>query len=150
MIRNSIGMPIVKLPHGGFRMGSPTGEKFAPWNDIFAFMDPAGHFVPNTAGDDEKPQRKVRITRRFGIGMYPVTVGQFQRFIEETGYQTTAETNAVGAIGISLDTGNVHLDPHFTWRVNSPYPQPRSSTRSFPVTYCWKNSRTSTSHTRSR
>jgi formylglycine-generating enzyme required for sulfatase activity/mannose-6-phosphate isomerase-like protein (cupin superfamily) len=105
-IVNSVEMPIVKVPNGEFLMGTPDGVPSSAWSDIFSFLP----------GDDEKPQHKVKLTRRFGIGKYPVTVGQFKKFIDYSGYKTTAETNGLGAIGLSLETGQVHLDPKFTWR----------------------------------
>ncbi|RDJ94023.1 hypothetical protein B4Q13_17730, partial [Lacticaseibacillus rhamnosus] len=58
-IKNSIGMPLVLIPAGNFRMGSPADEK--------------------DRGDDEGPQHEVEITRPFYLGKYPVTRGQFRR-----------------------------------------------------------------------
>ena len=39
----------------------------------------------------ETPQRKVVLTRPFWLGAHEVSVGQFRKFINSTGYQTTAE-----------------------------------------------------------
>lgn len=103
---NAIGMPIVKMPPGDFMMGAPDSEQVSDWKNILAFQP----------GNDEKPQHKVTITKRFGMGMHPVTLGQFKKFIQATGYKTTAETNGVGAMGISLETGHVYPDRGFTWK----------------------------------
>ena len=105
-IVNSIGMPIVKIEPGTFMMGTPDTEPVTAWNDIMKFQP----------GADERPQHEVTITKRFGLGMYPVTIGQFKHFVNETGYKTEAEKNGEGAIGIDLTTGNVFPDPSFTWR----------------------------------
>ena len=54
---------------------------------------PAGSFVmgDDTGLDDEKPVHEVTITKPFYLGRYEVTVAQFRRFVEETGYATDAE-----------------------------------------------------------
>ena len=57
---------MIKIPAGHFRMGSPD-------------------FYP-----EEKPVREVELDA-FAIDRGPVTVAQFARFIEETGYVTVAE-----------------------------------------------------------
>ncbi|MBX3727975.1 MAG: formylglycine-generating enzyme family protein [Candidatus Sumerlaeia bacterium] len=61
----------VVLPAGTFTMGSPESE------------------VPRK--EDEGPQTRVTLTRSFAIGRAPVTVEQFARFVEATGYRTVAE-----------------------------------------------------------
>lgn len=60
----------VLVKAGTFRQGSPATE--------------AGR------GDDEAV-REVTISRDFYIGKYEVTVREFSRFVEETGYKTEAE-----------------------------------------------------------
>jgi formylglycine-generating enzyme required for sulfatase activity len=56
------------LPGGTFKMGDIQGK---------------GH-------SGEKPVHEVTLDA-FAIGRYPVTVGEFRRFVEATGYQTEAE-----------------------------------------------------------
>ena len=65
------GMKLVLIPAGEFLMGSPDSD--------------------NEADPNEKPQHRVRITRPFYMGATEVTVGQFRRFVEATGYRTDAE-----------------------------------------------------------
>jgi len=61
-----IKLEMVSIPKGSFKMGS--NER-----------------------DSEKPIHEVKIEKAFWMGKYPITVGQFKRFVEETRYQTTAE-----------------------------------------------------------
>jgi len=62
------GPELVWLPGGTFTMGSPDG-----------------------VGEEiEHPARAVTLTH-YAVGKYPVTVGEFRRFVDATGYQTEAE-----------------------------------------------------------
>lgn len=60
------GPELVVVPHGAFRMGSPQD-------------DPAGSEL-------ERPQHAVRFERGFAMMRREVTVGQFRRFVQATGY----------------------------------------------------------------
>jgi len=65
---SSQGPEMVWIPGGSFRMGDILGN-----------------------GDyDEQPVHQISVTR-FAMGRYEVTVGQFRRFVNATGYQTDAE-----------------------------------------------------------
>ncbi len=57
-LANSIGTTFRLIPAGEFMMGSPEDDK--------------------EASDDEKPQHRVRITRPFYVGVYPVTQAEYQ------------------------------------------------------------------------
>lgn len=59
------GPEMVALPPGEFLMGSPDSDA--------------------DAGDDEKPQHYVAIGYSFAIGRYPVTFGEYDRFVEALG-----------------------------------------------------------------
>ena len=61
-------MELALIPPGAFRMGSPKDE--------------AGR-------KDHAQQHEVEITRAFGLGVHPVTVGQFRAFAQATGYRQT-------------------------------------------------------------
>jgi len=78
---------MVVIPAGAFTMGSPASE--------------AGR------GMDEGPQRQVSIAQPFALGRNEVTVAEFRRFAEETGYRTDAERDA-RAQGCS---GFIYTDP---------------------------------------
>jgi len=72
---------MVVIPPGEFTMGSPATE--------------AGR------GFDEGPQRQVSIAQPFALGRSEVTVAEFRRFADESGYRTEAErdTRAQGCSG---------------------------------------------------
>jgi formylglycine-generating enzyme required for sulfatase activity len=64
----SLGPKMVWIPAGSFRMGDIQG-----------------------GGDSyEKPVHRVSVGK-FAMGMYEVTVGEFRRFVNSSGYQTDAE-----------------------------------------------------------
>ena len=69
-ITNSIGMTLVEVKPGEFRMGSPADE---------------------TGRDADEAQHKVKITKVFMLGVSHVTRGQFAAFVKASGYQTEAE-----------------------------------------------------------
>ncbi len=69
------GPAMVVIPAGEFKMGSPSGE---------AGREP---------GDAKEQQHPVKIERAFALGQYEVTVGEFKRFADASGYQTDAERN---------------------------------------------------------
>ena len=50
---------------------------------------------PSGGGDDERPVRQVTISS-FQMGINPVTVGEFRRFINATNYRTDAERSGGG------------------------------------------------------
>jgi formylglycine-generating enzyme required for sulfatase activity len=60
----------------------------------FMVLIPAGPFVMGHTGEsDAEPEREVTLDD-YWIAKYPVTVAQFRRFVEATGYQTDAERGA--------------------------------------------------------
>lgn len=58
---------------------------------------------------DQVPRHRVRVERPFAIGVHEVTRGEFARFIEATGHQTTPACNA-------LDGTDWVPDPDRDWR----------------------------------
>jgi len=84
---NSIGMRLVLIPAGSFTMGSSDAEIRRiqnDWNVQESLIQPEG------------PAHKVRLTRPFFLGKYDVTVGQFKRFVQESGHRTVAEKQGWG------------------------------------------------------
>ena len=108
-ITNSIGIKLVLIRAGNFRMGSPESDK--------------------DARDGESPQHRVRITKPFYLGKFEVTRGDFRKFGTATKYKTDAGRGGTGGWGY---TGNplkpFNLEQGFTWR-NSGFEQ----TDDYPV-----------------
>ncbi len=98
----SLGIQILALSEGDFWMGSPlTAPK---------------------ALQIEQPEHRVHISAGRGLSAHEVTVGQFRRFVTETGYQTEAEaTRLVGGVGLDPQ-GQAVYDRRYTWR-NPGFPQ---------------------------
>jgi serine/threonine protein kinase/formylglycine-generating enzyme required for sulfatase activity len=95
-LTNSLGMRLVLIPAGEFLMGSPDSDEYAE--------------------ADEKPEHRVRITQPFYLGVTEVTVGQFRRFVEKTGYRTEAERDGQGGGGWNEAHTRQFRDPRFSWR----------------------------------
>jgi formylglycine-generating enzyme required for sulfatase activity len=64
VVTNSIGMRMALIPAGEFLMGSPDSD--------------------HLASGSEKPQHRVRITRPFYLGIYPVTQAEYKRVTRAT------------------------------------------------------------------
>jgi sulfatase modifying factor 1 len=116
IVRNSIGMALVKIASGEFLMGGQ--ERPEDLCAAFPEMERKPDYFEN-----EYPQHRVRISRDFLIGQYEVTVGQFQQFVSATGYVTQAENDGQGGWGYEPKIGKcVGRRPEFTWR-NVGFPQ---------------------------
>jgi len=87
---NSLDITMVRIPAGSFVMGSSD-------IDIAWAMATLAQEQPVNL-ENELPFHKVRISRPFFIGATEVTVGQFRRFVEETGYVTDAEEAGGGQV----------------------------------------------------
>ncbi|MDQ0012819.1 formylglycine-generating enzyme required for sulfatase activity [Variovorax boronicumulans] len=117
--RNSLGMAFVKLPAGEFMMGSDE----APEALAAAYPElPKARF---TELRDEGPAHRVRITRSFWMGQHEVTVGQFRRFIEASGYVPESIADGTGGYGWRADYDPAKTrrgdafegrDPRYSWR----------------------------------
>jgi formylglycine-generating enzyme len=96
-ITNSLGMELVRIPPGEFRMGAAATD--------------------DLAREDEKPLHRVRITRPFFIAAHEVTVGQFRAFVQATGFETGAETDGHGSSGYDAERRGFEYDsPQYSWR----------------------------------
>lgn len=80
---------MVAIPGGAFAMGSPASE--------------AGRF------DQEGPQHKVTV-KAFALAKYPVTVEQYEKFLEETGY-TPAPCDGLVDMGWKAEAGTPPYAP---------------------------------------
>lgn len=93
--KNSIGMPLVWIPAGRMLMGSPATDK--------------------EARPDELPQHPVEIADPFEIGMLEVTIGEFRKFVEATGYKTLAERENEG-YAFNAKTQRLEPTPGSSWK----------------------------------
>ena len=98
-------MAFVRVPAGTFWMGGVPPiealEKTFPLLERKRLTDLA----------DESPAHEVQITRDFYLGQHEVTVGQFQRFLEASGYRPESEADGTGGYGY-----NPAYDPSTTRR----------------------------------
>lgn len=105
-----VGMKFAYVPAGKFMMGSPLAEEEGLGTDL---------------------PIEVELTRPFYLGIHEVTVGQFKKFVEATGYKTEGESDGTGAYGL--------LDklPRLTWRTPG-----FKQTDDYPVTcVSWNDAR---------
>ena len=84
------GPDMVWLPGGGFRMGDSQG----------------------IGTENERPVHDVALSH-FAAGKFPLTVGEFRRFVEATGYQTEAER---GGGAYVWNRGNPEQKEDASWR----------------------------------
>jgi formylglycine-generating enzyme required for sulfatase activity len=92
IVTNSVGMKLVLVPSGEFMMGSK--ESAAQLASAFKKYEDFGADFTN-----EYPYHRVRITEPFYMGICPVTRGQFQAFVKDSGYVTAAEKDKNGGHG---------------------------------------------------
>ncbi len=88
-----VSLQCVAIPSGTLKMGSAASE--------------AGR-------NADENRHEVRIKRGFQMSKYPITVGQFARFVEETNYRTEAETGPSGGFG--FDGKTLVQKKEYTWR----------------------------------
>lgn len=94
---NSLGMKFVLVPAGEFSMGSDETP------EVLAKDFPNLERKRFTDLFDEAPVHRVRITRPFLLGQHEVTVGQFRRFLEASGYQPESIADGTGGFGYRAD-----------------------------------------------
>jgi len=94
---DAYGPVMVVIPAGSFMMGSPESE--------------------DDRVDNEGPRFRVTFDRGFALSRNEVTVGQFRRFIEATGYETDAEQSGASRVYMS-GSGRVAERRRVTWQDN--------------------------------
>ena len=101
---------VLKLvPAGNFQMGSSRDEiDLLPLDDWF-FKQWQRERMYN-----ESPRHVVEISRPFYLAAHETTVAQFRRFVNSTGYQTTAEVDEEGGFG--WREGKWVQSPDFNWK----------------------------------
>ncbi len=119
VIENALGMKFVRIPAGEFLMGSDESSealaKAYPQYDAARFRQLG----------DEAPVHKVRITRPFYLGQYEVTVGQFRRFLQASGYVPESVADGTGGYGYNPEYDPAKSErgdafdgrkPQYSWR----------------------------------
>jgi formylglycine-generating enzyme required for sulfatase activity len=92
---NAMGLELVLIPPGEFLMGSSAEEIKQGLAEATEFRIGADRRYVATEG----PQHRVVITKPFRLSATEITVGQFRRFLESSGYQTDSQR---------LGGGNTH------------------------------------------
>ena len=119
VIENSLGMKFVRIPAGEFIMGSDEPPELLA--KAYPQYDPARFGLLA----DEAPAHKVRITRPFYLGRHEVTVGQFRRFIQASGYVPESVADGTGGYGYNPDYDPAKSergdafegrDPKYSWQ----------------------------------
>ena len=132
---NSIGMKMVLLPPGEFTMGR-TEEQF---DKLLAFYMRDEKLKKNRGGMITwsmlmMPAHRVRITKPFYLGATEVTVGQFRRFVEASGYKTEAER------GLNHGKPYKGRRPFCTWRKPLAWRRDYKQRDDEPVVHlCWND-----------
>jgi formylglycine-generating enzyme len=112
VITNSVGMKLILIPSGEFKMGS--GESA---DDMIAFFN--SKYALGASAEkyrDEHPQHRVRITKPFYLGAMHVTRGQFRKFVDESGFKTDAEKDGKGGSGYDETRKKLSQGPDYSWR----------------------------------
>ena len=108
---NSIGIRLVYFPPGEYVRGAIHGDQLRK-NHPFS--------TGGTGSHDARPAHRVKLARPFRIGATEVTVGQFRKFFEATGYKTTAESDGRGALAFCPEAEKgleqFALSGECTWR----------------------------------
>ena len=89
------GPRMVVIPHGAFTMGAPADE-------------------PGST-DAERPQRNIRFDRGFAMAVTEVTVGDYRRFVNATGYQTRSARRGFSMV-YDERSGNFVRRSNVDWR----------------------------------
>ncbi|WP_165840725.1 SUMF1/EgtB/PvdO family nonheme iron enzyme [Pseudomonas sp. SDI] len=108
-IEPASGLRFVRVPAGSFTMGS-TFAQTQPAADQQWFID-------------EAPPHRVTLSREFWLASTETTIAAFSRFVDETGYVTSAERSgqSLGVYAVSTDAQGVQsgqwaVGANLTWR----------------------------------
>lgn len=127
---NAVDMKFVRMEPGDFTMG--VGRTlYGPTRRELGDDHPYSVQIKGNEQWNEQPAHPVRLTKAFDIAAREVTLGQFKRFVEQSGYVTDAEKNGA-AIGFNpqaegknnrtLHFKRFAVDKKYTWK-NPGFPQ---------------------------
>ena len=97
VIENSLAMKMVLVPAGEFLMGSDESPE--------SLQRDFPQYPKSRLEDlnDEKPVHLVKISKPFFMGQYEVTVDQFRKFLDESGYIPESIADKTGGYGYNAD-----------------------------------------------
>lgn len=107
-LTNSLGMRLVRIDAGEFMMGSEDSA------EELLKMFPHADFLKEQL-EDAATRHWVNINRPYFLAEHEVTVGQFRKFVETTGYVTEAESDGKGGSSVTSEGAYV-TSPSYTWR----------------------------------
>jgi len=115
---NSLGMQMIRIQPGEYIRGSIKGDHLRKNHPLSA---------GGVGYHDSRPRHRVKLTVPFEFAATEVAVGQFRKFVEDTGYKTSAETNGVGAVQFLSEVKEEGVEqfgtrPECTWK-NPGFPQ---------------------------
>lgn len=96
-ILQELGISLVRIESGRFQMGNPDQSRFGQFSQ------------------GEGPQHPVVISNDLLVARHEVTVGQFRRFVSQTGYVTEAEQSGKGCNGLDVASGSVVRKSDCVW-----------------------------------
>jgi formylglycine-generating enzyme required for sulfatase activity len=113
-ITNSIGMTLVRIPAGTFRMGSTKDEQDEAIADYEKF---SGKKAPENIlalFRREGPQHAVQITRPFYLGMHEVTQAQYEKVMDRNPSYFSASGGGKDKVA-GMSTGNFPVE-QVSWK----------------------------------
>jgi formylglycine-generating enzyme len=133
MKRSCVLLAIAMLAACSGEISVAGGAKASSNRDavLIAFPEAVTEIGDDDAPRDERPQFEMRVPA-FALDRTPVTVKQFSRFVEETGYRTDAERLGSGAVFVR-GIGQWLDEPGANWRHPAGPDEPEASA-DHPVT----------------
>jgi formylglycine-generating enzyme required for sulfatase activity len=111
-VRNSIGMKLTLIPSGEFQMGSHESmEETAAFAIRIGYKDARAESYR-----DEHPRHQVQLSKPFFLGTHEVTRGEFRKFVDDSGYQSDAESDGQGGLGYNASQQKLEQKREYTWK----------------------------------